>query len=106
MLTLEEFEKILLDIKKNEKDNKKLTDILVSDECTGFTSFGDKLVHDIIKLLSKIFGDEYDNISWWLWETDDHFVWWKDKKYDLTEVKDLYYWLRKEYDKVKSEVDE
>lgn len=105
MLTLKEFENIMNHIKKNGEDNEKLTDILVSKDCTGFTSFGNELVYDLVFLLSKIFNDEHDNIGWWLWE-DSKNVWWNGRKYDLTEVKDLYYWLRKEYDKIKSEVEE
>lgn len=106
MITLVEFEEILNHIKKNEEDNRNLTDILVSSDCTGFTMFGSDLVHDIVILLSKIFNDEHDFISWWLWDSPNHFVWWEGKKYDLTEVKDLYYWLKGEYDLVKSEVED
>ena len=105
MITISEFEEILLHIKQNRKDNDKLTKILVSDDCTGFTSFGDKLVHDLIKLLSLIFGDKYDNISWWLWEETEKFVWYKNRKYDLTQAEDLYYWLKGDLDLVKSDED-
>ena len=103
MLTLEEFEEILEHINKNDKDNETLTKILVSDDCTGFTSFGDELVRDVIKLLAKVIKNPYTEkeLDWWLYEDVEKIVEYKDKKYNLTEVKDLYYWLKEEYNNVK-----
>lgn len=102
MLTFEQFEKILKDIQKNQEENKKLTEILVCKDSGGWISTCEYLVDDLLSLLKTIFNDENDDISWWLWDGNKN-IYWKDYKYDLTEIKDLYYWLSKDYEKVKKE---
>ena len=57
--------------------------------------------------MQRIFKDDNGDIEWWLYDSEaGKFVWWHDYKYDLTEIKDLYYWLKKDYDKVKKEKEE
>ena len=103
LLTLEEFKTIIMHIKENSEDNDKLTKILVSDDCTGFTSFGEHLVCDLLHLVEKLLNDEGDWISWWLYEDVSKIVTCSNTSYDLTNAEDLYYFLRKEYNKVKRE---
>ena len=105
LLTLEEFKTIVEHIKENFDDNNKLTKILVSNDCTGFTSFGEHLVCDLLHLVEKLLNDEGDWISWWLYEDTSKVVTSSNRSYDLTKVEDLYYFLRKEYNKVKREDD-
>jgi hypothetical protein len=103
LITLEEFKTIMNHIKENYDDNEKLTRILVSDDCTGFTNFGEHLVCDLLHLVEKLLNDDGDWISWWLYEDVSKIVTSSNTNYDLTKVEDLYYFLRKEYDKVKRE---
>ena len=107
MITLEIFEKIIKDIQKHDKENEILSDILIGNENYGWVSHGNIIVNDLIKLMQRIFKDDNDDINWWLYDSEaGKFVWWHDYKYDLTEIKDLYYWLKKDYDKVKKEKEE
>ena len=107
MITLEIFEKIIKDIQKHDKNNKILSDILIGNKNYGWVSYGNVLENDLIKLLERIFQNDNGDIEWWLYDSEaSKFVWWQDYKYDLTEIKDLYYWLKKDYDKVKKEKEE
>lgn len=107
MITLEIFEKIIKDIQKHDKNNEILSDILIGDENYGRVSHGNIIVNDLIKLMQRIFKDDNDDINWWLYDSKaGKFVWWHDYKYDLTEIKDFYYWLKRDYDKVKKEKEE
>lgn len=107
MITLEIFEKIIKDIQKHDENNEILTDILIGDENYGWVSHGNIIVNDLIKLMQRIFKDDNDDINWWLYDSEaGKFIWWHGYKYDLTEIKDLYYWLKKDYDKVKKEKEE
>ena len=107
MITLEIFEKIIKDIQKHIKNNEILSNILIGDESYGWVSHGNIIIDDLIKLLERIFKDDNEDIEWWLFDSNsDKFVWLHDYKYDLTEIKDLYYWLKKDYDKVKKEKEE
>lgn len=107
MITLEIFEKIIKDVQKHDKDNKILSEILVEKESYGWVSHGNIIINDLIKLLERIFENDYGDIEWWLYDSKaDKLVWWHGYKYDLTEIKDLYYWLKKDYDKVKKEKEE
>lgn len=107
MITLEIFEKIIKDIQKHDKNNKILSNILIGDESYGWVSYGNVLENDLIKLLERIFQNDDGDIEWWLFDSNaDKFIWKHDYKYDLTEIKDLYYWLKKDYDKVKKEKEE
>ena len=40
-------------------------------------------------------------ISWWLYENVDKIITWNNIKYDLTNIEDLYFWLKKDYNKIK-----
>lgn len=95
------FKQILSAIKQHEEANRKLTDLVVSKDCTGFCSFGEELVTYLILLLAKAMNDKYDYISWWLWETSSYHVWDETYEYDLEDPKDLYYFLKGDYTKVK-----
>jgi hypothetical protein len=102
MIGYKQFERIIKNIQKNSEDNKKLTKILECKDACGWVDFGSDLVNDLVFLLEKIFDDKYDEISWWLWDSKkDKYIWWEGYKYDLTKIKDLYYWLKKDYKKVK-----
>lgn len=107
MITLEKFEEIIKDIQKHIKNNEILSNILIGDESYGWVSHGNIIIDDLIKLLERIFKNDNEDIEWWLFDSNaDKFVYLHDYKYDLTEIKDLYYWLKKDYDKVKKEKEE
>ena len=107
MITLEIFEKIIKDIQKHIKNNEILSNILIGDESYGWVNHGNIIIDDLIKLLERIFKNDNEDIEWWLFDNNaDKFIWKHDYKYDLTEIKDLYYWLKKDYDKVKKEEEE
>ena len=107
MITLEIFEKIIKDIQKHIKNNEILSNILIEDESYGWVNHGNIIIDDLIKLLERIFKNDNEDIEWWLFDSNaDKFIWKHDYKYDLTEIKDLYYWLKKDYDKVKKEKEE
>ena len=53
-------------------------------------------------MLNEVFeNDDPDLIWWWANEDTKKIIEWENIEYDLTNIEDLYYWLTKQYDKVK-----
>ena len=52
---------------------------------------------DLLEVLKEAMNDEYDYISWWLYEGTDHIVSWEENgkkvSVDLTEINALYGFL-------------
>lgn len=111
IITLDIFKKIILNIKKMEEDNDKLTELLVCKESTGWCSFGDTIIDCMIELLTKTLKDETDMLNWWLYDISDgnKFIYEKinDKEeivYNLNEIEDLYSYMVGDLHKVKQEL--
>lgn len=103
MITLEEFKHIIKVIQEHEKDSDTLTEIMLKHS-TGIIDYGFDIVAHLVKLLEKVIDDKDEWISWWLWDDVKKIVYDNDSKepvYDLTDVKDLYYYCKKQYNKVK-----
>lgn len=102
MITLEEFKEVFKILKDFESDNDKLTKILLKDTY-GFVDFGFPIADLVLRLLNKVFElDDPDLFSWWLYEKVDKIITFPNGiKYDITNVKDLYYYAKGEFDKVK-----
>ena len=101
MITLEKFKEIIETVKKFDEDNEQLTKILLK-ETYGFVDYYFPMEKAINELMLDVFDcDDPDIFSWWLWEKVEKTIEWKNVKYDLTNIEDLYYWLTKQYDKVK-----
>ena len=102
MITLEEFEEVFKIVKEFEDDQDKLTQILLKD-INGFVDFGFPIADLVLRLLNKVFGlDDPDLFSWWLYEDVKKVIYMPDGiEYDLTDIKDLYFYVKGEYDKVK-----
>ena len=101
MITLEKFKEIIETVKKFDEDNDKLSKILCT-ETTGFVDYHFKITNTICELLNEVFENEDpDLIDWWQWEDVPKIITWNDKQYNVESVEDLYYWLTKQYDKVK-----
>ena len=109
MITKELFIKAINTIQKLENDNKKLSDILIGDSSCGFCDFGDELIETFLDVLHADFEmfDEDPILEWWLYEVDDgdkHIWEYTDDGaivYDLNDIEDLYYYMRKDFSKVK-----
>ena len=111
IITLDIFKKIILNIKKMEEDNDKLTELLVCKESTGWCSFGDTIVDCMVELLTKTLKDETDMLNWWLYDIsdDNKFIYEKinDKEeivYNLNKIEDLYNYMVGDLHKVKQEL--
>ena len=102
MITLEEFKEVFKIVKQFEDDQDKLTKILLKD-VTGFVDFGFPITDLVLRLLNKVFEiDDPDLFSWWLYEKVDKIITFPNGiKYDVTNVKDLYFYAKREYNKVK-----
>lgn len=111
IITLDIFKKIILNIKKMEEDNDKLTELLVCKESTGWCSFGDTIIDCMIELLTKTLKDETEMLNWWLYDIHDggKFIYEKindteEIVYDLNEIEDLYNYMVGDLHKVKQEL--
>ena len=73
MVSLELFEKILIDIQEHELKNDKLSNIMVCPDCTGWIDYGSNLIDNTLKILNDTFGlPEDDDLIWaWLYELPD-----------------------------------
>lgn len=109
MITKELFIKAINTIQKLENDNKKLSNILIGDSSCGFCDFGGELIQSFLDVLHADFEmfDEDPILEWWLYEVDDgdkHIWEYTDDGaivYDLNDIEDLYYYMRKDFSKVK-----
>lgn len=103
MIILEEFKHIIEVIQKHKKDSDILTKIMLK-KSIGIVDYGFDIVAHLVKLLEKVMEDKDEMISWWLWEDVKKIIYDDDSEepvYDLTDVEDLYYYCKKQYDKVK-----
>ena len=90
-------------IKKHEELMDRLDTV-----CREFGSFrpsldfGNLHLQALLEVLKDAMDDEYDYISWWLYEGTDHIVSWEENgqtvSVDLTDVNDLYDFLAKNAD--------
>ena len=93
MISKETFCKALALIYEQRETDRKVTDALqlVGD---GPYVFGteNKYLEGLLMVLKEAVGDQYDYISWWLYDTDDYRVWSEDesKVWDLKEPEALY----------------
>ena len=112
MITLDLFKKAINTIQKLEEDNKKLSNILIGDSSCGFCDFGGELIQTFLNVLHADFEmfDEDPILEWWLYETnadntDSRCIWeYTDEGaivYDLNHLDDLYYYMCKDFSKVK-----
>ena len=109
MITKELFIRAINTIQKLENDNKKLSNILIGDSSCGFCDFGGELIETFLDVLHADFEmfDEDPILDWWLYEVDDgdkHIWEYIDNGaivYDLNDIEDLYYYMRKDFSKVK-----
>lgn len=101
MITLEEFKHTIEIIQEHEKDSDKLAKIMLK-KSIGIVDYGSDIVTHLVKLLEKVMDDKDEWISWWLWEDVKKIVYDGEVPvYDLTDVEDLYYYCKKQYNKVK-----
>lgn len=101
MITLKEFKHTIEVIKEHEKDSDTLTNIMLKGS-VGIIDYGFDIVAHLVKLLEKVMDDKDEWISWWLWEGVEKIVYDDEEPfYDLTDVEDLYYYCKKQYNKVK-----
>lgn len=111
MISLDLFENIIGHIKQQEEKDKKLTELLIDPEFTGWISTANDLIDDLVKLLEYELGDKYEYISWWLYDITDgnKFVYEdfkedKQVRFDLNSLEDLYYYITEDFEKVKQDV--
>lgn len=95
------FKRIIKTIQLFNKDCHKLTKTLLKDTY-GFVDFGFNIENEIVELLKLNLNDKDDIIGWWLYEDVKKIIYGKTINYDLTDIKDLYYFLIGELDKVKN----
>lgn len=103
MILFEDFKKIIQIIQQFEKDTDALSKILLKDNY-GFIDYSFPLVDVTINLLNDVFKiEDRDLLSWWLYEKVAKIIYYDGEKvkYDLTDIKDLYYYILKQYDNVK-----
>lgn len=103
MLKRETFVDAISKIKKHEELMDRLDTV-----CREFGSFrpsldfGNLHLQALLEVLKDAMDDEYDYISWWLYEGTDHIVFWEENgqtiSVDLTDVNDLYDFLAKNTD--------
>lgn len=90
-------------IKKIQKQHARISelDAALDKMCDGYVCFDkDNLyLKGLLDLLKYTMNDQYDNISWWLYEAPDagYTIWWeedgKEVSVDLTEASALYDYL-------------
>lgn len=111
MISLDLFKSIVTHIKQQEEKDKKLTELLIDPDFTGWVSTANDLIDDLVKLLEYELGDKYEYISWWLYDITDgnKFVYedFKDDKqvrYNLNDLKDLYNYIIGDLEAVKQDI--
>ena len=103
MILFEDFKKIIETIQQFEKDNDDLSRILLKNN-SGFVDYSFPLIDITLNLLNDVLKvEDRDLIGWWLYEKVEKIIYYNDKKikYDLTDIKDLYYYVLRQYDNVK-----
>ena len=111
MISLDLFKSIITHIEQQEEKDKRLTELLIDPEFTGWISTANDLIDDLVKLLEYELGDKYEYISWWLYDIADgnKFVYedFKDDKqirYNLNDLKDLYNYIIGDLEAVKQDI--
>jgi len=93
MISKETFCKALGLIQEQQETDRKVTDALLLVG-NGSYVFGteNKYLEGLMMVLKEAVGDQYDYISWWLYDTNDYRVWSEDdsKVWDLKEPEALY----------------
>ena len=71
-ITLQEFELYINNLKQFFEEQKKLEAVIdaISPTSTGVVEFGGKFVDDYIKVLSRLVDDDFDWVSWFVFEND------------------------------------
>ena len=111
MISLDLFKSIITHIEQQEEKDKRLTELLIDPDFTGWVSTANDLIDDLVKLLEYELGDKYEYISWWLYDISDgnKFVYedFKDDKqvrYNLNDLKDLYNYIIGDLEAVKQDI--
>ena len=100
MISKETFCKALQMIKEQSETHSQVGKALEL-VCDGYFVFGafDKYRDALLMVLKEAVNDQYDYISWWLYdESDTYMVWSEDesKEWCLKEPEDLYDFIRNE----------
>ena len=79
MISKEIFIKIITMIQEQEKIDEEIGHAL-EKVCGSFVIFGTNNLfrNAVLLLLKEVCNDCYDYIGWWLYETDDYRIWYKD----------------------------
>lgn len=111
MISLKLFKSIIEHIYQQEEKDKKLTELLIDPDFTGWISTANDLIDDLVKLLEYELGDKYEYISWWLYDVSDgnKFVYEdfkedKQVRYNLNDLKDLYNYIIGDLEAVKQDI--
>ena len=98
------FKGIIRNIKAEEEKNRRLTDILI-DQSTGLCDIGHETRQNLIELVAKMLNDTDGLLEWWLYddiaEVKDKLIKIDNVEYNVTDIKDLYHFLKGEYNLVK-----
>ena len=109
MITLEQFKLIFKHIDDLDKNNDKLTELLVCKDTYGWISYADDLVSDIFNLLKSVFSlpTDDDIFEWYLYDiSDGHKFIYEDTKdnkqikFDLNDLDNLYYYIIGNFEKI------
>lgn len=71
-MTYDEFKKSIDSLREFMEDQKALDDVIkvISPTSTGVVEFGNKFIDDYIRVIEIALGDEYNSVSWFVFEND------------------------------------
>lgn len=104
LISKEEFCNILNNIQQQKAKEEMLSNAIEEFTDSWFILKETSYEHDLLLLLKKIFNDEDDYISWWLFEDVDKVVWINDddnnikKEINLDTPEQLYDFLVSNYE--------
>lgn len=111
MISLDLFKSVIGHIYQQEEKDKKLTELLIDPDFTGWISTANDLIDDLINLLEYELGDKYETVSWWIYDISDgkKFVYEdidedKQVEFNLNSLDDLYYYIIGDLEMVKQRV--
>ncbi len=111
MISLDLFKSVVGHIYQQEEKDKKLTELLIDPDFTGWISTANDLIDDLINLLEYELGDKYETVSWWIYDISDgkKFVYEdidedKQVEFNLNSLDDLYYYIIGDLEMVKQRV--
>ena len=111
MISLDLFKSVIGHIYQQEEKDKKLTELLIDPDFTGWISTANDLIDDLINLLEYELGDKYETVSWWIYDISDgkKFVYEdidedKQVEFNLNNLDDLYYYIIGDLEMVKQRV--